>query len=43
LTATGGSQGVGTATTRAVINASLAVIIIDFSISAIGLATVQKV
>jgi phospholipid/cholesterol/gamma-HCH transport system permease protein len=43
LTAKGGSEGVGSATTRAVINSSLAVIIIDFLISAIGLATVQRV
>ncbi len=41
LSTTGGSEGVGTATTRAVINSSLAVILLDFTISAIGLMTVQ--
>ncbi len=43
LTTRGGSQGVGSATTRAVISSSLAVIILDFLISAVGLATLQKV
>ena len=38
----GGSEGVGTATTRAVINSSLTVIILDFVISAIGLMTIQS-
>ncbi|PKN47700.1 MAG: ABC transporter permease [Deltaproteobacteria bacterium HGW-Deltaproteobacteria-17] len=42
LSTTGGSEGVGTATTRAVINSSLTVIILDFIISAIGLMTVQS-
>ncbi|MGM0595586.1 MAG: MlaE family ABC transporter permease [Myxococcota bacterium] len=41
LTTKVGSEGVGTATTRAVINSSLAVIILDFIISAIGLMTIQ--
>jgi phospholipid/cholesterol/gamma-HCH transport system permease protein len=36
LTAGRGAEGVGTATTRAVINSSLAVIVLDFVISAIG-------
>jgi phospholipid/cholesterol/gamma-HCH transport system permease protein len=36
LGARGGSEGVGTATTRAVIGASLAVIVLDFFISAAG-------
>ena len=37
LTTYGGSQGVGQATTRAVVNSSLAVIILDFTISGAGL------
>jgi len=36
LTTHGGSEGVGWATTRAVVNASLAVIVLDLIISAIG-------
>ena len=36
LTAFGGSEGVGQATTRAVVNSSLAVIILDFLISGAG-------
>lgn len=36
LTAKGGSEGVGAATTRAVIGASLAVLILDFGISSMG-------
>ncbi len=36
LTAYGGSEGVGQATTRAVVNSSLAVIILDFLISGAG-------
>lgn len=36
LTTYGGSEGVGTATTRAVVNSCLAVIILDFLISAAG-------
>jgi phospholipid/cholesterol/gamma-HCH transport system permease protein len=36
LTAGRGAEGVGTATTRAVINSSLAVIVLDFVISGIG-------
>ncbi|MBN2724463.1 MAG: ABC transporter permease [Deltaproteobacteria bacterium] len=43
FTATRGSEGVGNATTRAVINSSLTVIILDFLISSVGLLTVQKV
>ncbi|MBU1221686.1 ABC transporter permease [Myxococcota bacterium] len=43
LTTGRGSEGVGNATTRAVINSSLAVIIIDFIISGVGLLTVQKI
>ncbi len=36
LSARGGSQGVGTATTRAVVNSSLAIIILNFIITSIG-------
>ncbi len=36
LTAHGGSEGVGRATTRAVVNASLTVIVLDFAIGALG-------
>jgi phospholipid/cholesterol/gamma-HCH transport system permease protein len=36
LTTHGGSQGVGTATTRAVVNSSLAIIIINFILTSIG-------
>jgi len=36
LTTYGGSEGVGRATTRAVVNASLTVIMLDFSIGALG-------
>ncbi len=36
LTVVGGSEGVGRATTRAVVNASLAVVILDFVISGLG-------
>ena len=36
LATRGGSEGVGTATTRAVVNSSLAVIVLDFVISALG-------
>ena len=36
LTTTGGSEGVGWATTRAVVNTSFAVIVLDFIISAAG-------
>jgi phospholipid/cholesterol/gamma-HCH transport system permease protein len=36
LTATGGSEGVGWATTRAVVNSSLAVIALNFVISGVG-------
>ncbi len=36
LTARGGSEGVGRATTRAVVNASLTVIMLDFAIGALG-------
>lgn len=38
LSVVGGSEGVGLATTKAVVNASLAVIILDFLISGIGYA-----
>jgi phospholipid/cholesterol/gamma-HCH transport system permease protein len=38
LSTFGGSEGVGWATTRAVVNSSLAVIILNFFISAAGLA-----
>lgn len=41
LTTHGGSEGVGKATTRAVINSSLAVIMLDFIVSAIGYAVFQ--
>ena len=36
LNTTGGSEGVGWATTRAVVNTSFAVIVLDFILSAIG-------
>jgi phospholipid/cholesterol/gamma-HCH transport system permease protein len=36
LAAFGGSEGVGTATTTAVVNASLAVTILDFVLSGVG-------
>ena len=42
LTARGGSEGVGSATTRAVINSSLAVIILDFFLSALGYILFQS-
>jgi phospholipid/cholesterol/gamma-HCH transport system permease protein len=41
LTARGGSEGVGTATTRAVLGSSFAVIILDFILSAVGYAFLQ--
>jgi len=41
LTARGGSEGVGSATTRAVIGSSFAVIVLDFVLSGIGYFTVQ--
>ena len=41
LTTRGGSEGVGRATTRAVINSSLAVIILDFILSAAGYFLIQ--
>ena len=36
LTAIGGSAGVGWATTRAVVNTSFAVIVLDFILSGVG-------
>jgi phospholipid/cholesterol/gamma-HCH transport system permease protein len=42
LTTRGGSEGVGKATTRAVINSSLAVIVLDFILSALGYALIQS-
>jgi phospholipid/cholesterol/gamma-HCH transport system permease protein len=42
LDARGGSEGVGNATTRAVISSSFAVILLDFIISGIALATWQS-
>ncbi len=42
LTTRGGSEGVGKATTRAVINSSLAVIILDFVISSLGYYFLQS-
>ena len=36
LETTGGSEGVGWATTRSVVNTSFAVIVLDFIISAVG-------
>jgi len=36
LTATGGSEGVGWATTRAVVNTSFAVVVLDFFLSIVG-------
>ena len=41
LTARGGSEGVGTATTRAVIGSSFAVIVLDFILSGIGYLFLQ--
>jgi phospholipid/cholesterol/gamma-HCH transport system permease protein len=41
LTARGGSEGVGAATTRAVIGSSFAVILLDFVLSGIGYFTLQ--
>ncbi len=41
LTARGGSEGVGAATTRAVIGSSFTVIVLDFLISTVGYFTVQ--
>jgi phospholipid/cholesterol/gamma-HCH transport system permease protein len=42
LTARGGSEGVGRATTRAVISASFVVILLDFIISGIAMFTLQR-
>ncbi len=42
LTTRGGSEGVGRATTRAVINSSIAVILLDFVISALGYFFIQS-
>jgi phospholipid/cholesterol/gamma-HCH transport system permease protein len=42
LSARGGSEGVGTATTRAVISASFVVILLDFVLSGIALFTLQR-
>jgi len=42
LSARGGSEGVGWATTRAVIGSSFAVIVLDFFLSGIGYAFLQK-
>jgi phospholipid/cholesterol/gamma-HCH transport system permease protein len=42
LAARGGSEGVGAATTRAVISASFVVIVLDFCISGVALFTVQR-
>jgi phospholipid/cholesterol/gamma-HCH transport system permease protein len=42
LTARGGSEGVGAATTRAVIGSSFAVILLDFVISAFGYFVLQN-
>jgi phospholipid/cholesterol/gamma-HCH transport system permease protein len=42
LRARGGSEGVGTATTRAVIAASFAVILLDFILSALGYMFLQR-
>jgi phospholipid/cholesterol/gamma-HCH transport system permease protein len=41
LTAHGGSEGVGAATTRAVIASSFAVIVLDFFLSGVGLFVFQ--
>jgi phospholipid/cholesterol/gamma-HCH transport system permease protein len=41
LVARGGSEGVGTATTRAVIGSSFAVILLDFLLSGLGYFTIQ--
>lgn len=37
LSARGGSEGVGNATTRAVVNSSLLIIVLDFALSALGM------
>jgi phospholipid/cholesterol/gamma-HCH transport system permease protein len=42
LSARGGSEGVGTATTRAVIASSFVVIVLDFCISGVAIFTVQQ-
>ncbi|MFH2006464.1 MAG: ABC transporter permease [bacterium] len=42
LTTRGGSEGVGSATTRAVINSSLAVILLDFILSALSYVFLQS-
>jgi len=42
LQATGGSAGVGTATTRAVVNTSFAVIVLDFVLSGLAYVTFDK-
>ena len=42
LTTRGGSEGVGSATTRAVINSSLAVILLDFILSGLGYYFLQS-
>jgi phospholipid/cholesterol/gamma-HCH transport system permease protein len=42
LSARGGSEGVGAATTRAVITSSFVVIVLDFCISGVALFTVQR-
>lgn len=42
LYATGGSEGVGWATTRAVVNTSFAVVVLDFIISALGYIVVGQ-
>jgi len=42
LTTRGGSEGVGSATTRAVINSSLAVILLDFLLSALSYVFLQS-
>jgi phospholipid/cholesterol/gamma-HCH transport system permease protein len=42
LSARGGSEGVGTATTRAVIGSSFAIIVLDFILSSVGFAFMQE-
>jgi phospholipid/cholesterol/gamma-HCH transport system permease protein len=42
LTATGGSEGVGAATTRAVIGSSFAVLVLDFCLSSFGYLFLQR-
>jgi phospholipid/cholesterol/gamma-HCH transport system permease protein len=42
LAARGGSEGVGNATTRAVISASFVVILLDFLLSGLALFTFQR-